>query len=373
MTELLEVSDETTYTKDEVIRLVDSTENLTERQFELLDGRAKFEMVTLDAQGREAAEGEDGTETIVIKIAGERFRLNVDSFKQSAKLIGFPQGPYLENTPIDLVIPHLNYWFDNLGGERKALIKDGTVLAYIRPGTEIYSTKQLVESMCSKLEEMGHSNYFFEKVTHDLYETQFAVVLPNITYDMPNGDVVLGGLQFQNSVLGLKALSVSGYIHHPGGAMISTTTKAQWDRRLGTTRVELDEMLENGSTEEELENVYDVYRWIKDATTDVLGVRRDFVKVAALNNFNIGSHVGTFFNDICKQYKIQTALRRAAQEEYGDQEGQTLYHLWKALTIVANRDEVSDRPDWRRHIMLVAGELSAHPDSCDGCHRLLED
>ncbi len=155
--------------------------------------------------------------------------------------------------------------------------------------------------------------------------------------------------------------------------MISTITNAQWDRRRGTATSVLEQMLEDGADPEDIENVYDVYRWIAESTRDVLGVTaRDSTRVAALNNFNIGSHVGSFFNDLCTRYKLPVPIRRAANEEYGDQEGQSLYHLWKAMTIVANRDEVGEKPAQRRLIMLVAGELSAHPDSCDGCHRLLD-
>ena len=143
----------------------------------------------------------------------------------------------------------------------------------------------------------------------------------------------------------------------------------QWDRKRGFTP-------DDSPFDDTVipDDVYDVYAWIKESTRVIATMfRGEFDRVQNLCNLNIGAHSGTLFNDICTRYKIPTKLRRVVQQEYADQDGQTIYHLWKSIAITAGSEDCLNDPNGQRHMMMVAGEIAYHPESCPNCHRLSID
>lgn len=350
-------------TKDELFEIFSPTEEIKELQFDLSNGMVKFFY------------DPDSDSPPRVIIGGEPLSLTQESYLNACKIIGLGSS-YVERTPVDLIMPHLNYWFTTLGGQRKALIREGKVVAFMRSGTEVYSNQKLIDSIVSVFESLGHKNILFDKVYHDLYETQVSIVLDSFSSELPTGEVVYGGLQIQNSVLGLKPLLISAYVSHSvsdlAGGMISVTTNGQWDRRLGSTADEIAEFMEkdlNLNTDE----IYTAYKWAEQASRDVnIRLIREFESVKRLSSIPVGSHAGTFFADIFKKYKIPVALRKAVQEEYADRGGNTVLDLWASMVAVSGRPEVRGNASSTRHMMTVAGEIAAHPDRCQECHRLMD-
>jgi len=347
--------------KDEILELIEPTEDIVERLFDLNDNVVKFTY------------NENSEAPPKVILSGDIFELTAEAYMNACHIIGLGRN-YSTRTPVELIIPHLNYWFANLGGQRKALIRANKVVAFIRPGTEIYSTKKLIESVYDTFTELGYKEVMFDKVYHDLLETQFSVVLRDKKNLSDDGELLQGGLQFQNSILGLKPLVVSAYVNHSvgedNGGMISVLTTGQWDRRLGTTAQEISEFLEKG-IEFDAEDVYSVYDWVKQSTKDInMRLEKEFSHVNNLKRIGVGSHAGVFFNDIYKKYNIPIALRKAVQEEYTDRDGNAVYDLWAAFVAVTGRHEVRGNPASMRHMMTVAGELAAHPERCTECNRL---
>lgn len=351
------------FTKEEMLEVIEPTEGIEERLFEMAQGVVKFSF---------DPETEDPPKVI---LSGDVLELTSESYMNACQIIGLGKS-YSSRTPIDLIVPHLNYWFPTLGGQKKALIKDRKVVAFIRAGTEIYSTKKIVETICTKLNSLGYKEIFFDKIHHDLHETQFSVVVGDKTKDVGNEETIHGGLQFQNSILGYKPLVISSYINHTvsdaNGGMISVLTSSQWDRRLGSTAEEIAEFLDK-DPDLDVDEVYSVYDWVDQTTVDVeQRLDKEFGTVARLKTIAVGSHAGTFFNDIYRKYKIPVVLRKALQEEYADRDGNSVYDLWAAMVAVTGRHEVRGNPAAMRHMMLVAGEIAAHPDRCNECHRLMD-
>jgi|SRR5688572_7897027 len=347
--------------KAEMLELIQPTEEIEERLFDLNANVVKF---TFDEKTEEPPK---------VILSGDVFELTSEAYMNACQIVGLGRA-YSTRTPIELIVPHLNYWFANLGGQRKVLIRGKKAVAFIRPGTEIYSTKKLIEAIYDKFESLGYKDIVFDKVYHDLLETQFSVVLRDKFKESEDGEILYGGLQFQNSILGLKPLVVSAYVNHSvdeaNGGMISVTTTGQWDRRLGTSAQEISEFLERG-IEFDPEDVYSVYDWVEQATSDVnLRLEKEFAHVNRLKGIGVGSHAGVFFNDIYKKYNIPISLRKAVQEEYTDRDGNAVYDLWAAFVAVTSRHEVRGNPSAMRHMMTVAGELAAHPERCNECNRL---
>jgi hypothetical protein len=345
---------------DEMLELVSVTEDLDEQLFELGTSDSFFQ------------HSEGGNLQFVL--GDQRLNLTADSYAQACKIIGLPSA-YADRTPMNMITEHLNYWFNALSEERKILTKNGALVAFLRPRTELYSTEELITSLVSTFESMGGSDFYFDKVHHDLFETQFSLVMGNYNDVHETGNVLNAGVQVQNSVLGLKPTLISAYVANPTesieGGSISTRVYSQWKRRNRPTNVDalLEDVLGDANAAPET-----VYSWAEGVARLMYpGLVREISSINRLRNMNIGNHAGTFFNDICVRYKIPTVLRRVVQEEYASQPSQSVFDLWSAIAATAGRDEVQDNVASRRHMMLVAGELAAHPDSCGQCHRLLEE
>lgn len=354
-------------TKEQVLARLGRDAGFDERLFELGEDRVTFEY--LDADLNEEIE-EDNLD---ILISGERFGLTEDAYYEANKIIGLGKG-YVKKTPVPYVVPHLNYWFDNMGDEKKALIKDGKVITFIRPGTEMYDLSQMVEALCSTVEEEGYDDYYFEKVYHSFDETQLSLVLRDKTHVMQNGNILVGGIQFQHSLLGKKPTILSAYIHEEvaglAGGMISGQNSNKWNRKLTTVTANFQDLFDE-DFEPDPEGVYNIYTWIEGVTRDIIGrITREFESILQLPEFNIGGHAGTFLNDVFAKYKVPTSMQRSVREEYTDQDGQSVYDLWRAITAVSGRAEIADKPEAMRRIMMVAGQIATSPQSCPGCHRL---
>jgi hypothetical protein len=346
---------------NDLLSLLRSTENLEERQFEMANGKAQFSLP------------EQAGSRLTMSIAGEDFGVTQEAFLQSCKEIGLPK-KFSEETPLELVLQNLNYWFDNLGAEKKALLHSGRVVSLIRPGTSVYSTVDLITAMVEELAELGHHDVFFDKVSHNIEETQLVLVLNDWESTMPNGDTLKGGFQFQNSILAKKALTITPVLWFDSagvyGTSMSSLNHAKWDRKMDPARA-ADDPFEDAYALGEADEPFDVYTWVHQTVKDLYGtLNREAQMVQNLHTRNMGAHAGSLLNDIYVRFRVPAPLRSVVQEEYADQTGQTLYDLWRAIATTSGAEDCTEKLNQQRHLMMVAGEIAAHPDSCNSCHRL---
>lgn len=350
----------------DVDRVLRSTENLSERNFVMMDDAAQFSLPEDEHAGSRLTftlGGEDG----------EKFGVTSEAYLQACKEIGLPK-KFSEETPIDLVLKNLNYWFNNMAQEKKALVHGDRVVSIIRPGTAVYSTVDLIGALVSELEELGHTDLFFDKVNHTIDETQITVVMRDWTRTMPNGDTLYGGFQFQNSILAKKPLLLTPVLWFDAagvyGTSMSSMNHAQWNRKMDPQR-DADDPFEDALGIEESDEPFDVYVWVRQNIKDLYGtLNREAQLVSNLVSRNMGAHAGSLLLDIYTRFRVPNPLRSSVQEEYANQTGQTLYDLWRAIATVAGGEDCTDKLNQQRHMMLVAGEIAAHPESCGSCHRL---
>lgn len=350
-----------------------STENLKERAFVMADNAAQFVLPedagsTLSMVLGGSRDNEEGELT-----GGERFGVTQDAYMQAAKEIGLT-AKYADETPIDLMLRNLNYWFNNKGQERKALVHNTKAVSIVRPGTVVYSTIDLVSAMVEELEGLGHVDLFFDKVSHTIDETQFVLVINDWERVMPNGDVLKGGFQFQNSIIAKKPLLITPVLWFDAagyyGTSMSAMNHAQWNRKLDPARSD-DDPFEDALGLEEGETPYDVYQWMHSTVKDLYGtLNREAVLVQNLTSQRMGAHAGSLVNDIFTRFRVPAKLQEAVAEEYAGQQDQTLYDLWKSIATVSGGEECTEKLNQQRHMMIVAGEVAAHPESCGSCHRL---
>jgi hypothetical protein len=349
------VSAGTTLTYKEMLKLLEETEGLKEELFELGEDSVEF-----------ICDLEDEDNPLKFKINSSKYNLNAESTLQILNFAKMPKS-VIDEYDIDIIATAVNWYYANKGGELKALVKDKTILAFTRPGTEIYSTVELIKEMVRALEGFDITEFHFDNVYHTLKETYFSLVVPHKSHDLDDGDILRAGIFFQNSLVGLKPLTMNGYIsrdYHENG-MISAETVEKWSRKQAKKS---DDVIDDA------EDHYDVYTWAFDtADTIMRAFSREAKQIEYLSKMEMGNHAGTLFGDIFKKNNIPVAVQKLVREEYVDQPGQTVYDLWNSITLTANRTEIEDAIATRKKVMEAAGKLAAHPQSCTTCHRLTSE
>ena len=347
------ISADATLSLEDMLSVLEETESLDEHLFELSTDNIEF-----------IYDEDDEDEPLKFKINSVSFNLSAEATMQALAFAKIPKS-VIDVYDIDIIAPLVNWYYGEKGGELKALAKDGRIVAFTRPGTEIYSTVDILNEMVRTLDNFDITDYHFERVHHTLKETQFCLVAPHKTLELDNGDVLRSGIFVRHSVVGAKPLSMSGYVSrdYSDNGMISAQAVEQWNRKNSKKSEDVDD-----------EDHYDVYTWAYDTADTIFRTfKRDSDSVKDLQDVSVGNHAGTFFNDIFDKNTLPVAVRKLIREEYVDQPGQTLYDLWNAITLAADRVELEDNLLTRLKVMEAAGRLAAHPQSCPSCHRLTED
>ena len=205
------VAESTTFSLEEMKTLFGRTENLKEHLFEL-DGSVTFVYL------------EEAADKFTISIGGAKYIMTESAAHQAFRAAKIPTS-MIDSYDVGILTPLLNWWYSNAGGELKALTKDKVVLAFTRPGTEIYSTLSILNEITRVLKDhdIEETSVRFDKVHHDLDETQFSMFIPNKTRELEDGDVLRSGINFQHSILGQKATILAAYTSrsHADNGMIS--------------------------------------------------------------------------------------------------------------------------------------------------------
>jgi len=304
---------------------------------------------------------------VFIKIGTMEYAIVGESGEQLFKKANLTK-ELLNDYPPELTVPLINWFLKNNAGSLKALVLDNKVVAFVKQATEIYNQTEILDTLLRTLRESyGIVDVRVHNVAHDINLTQYSLMFPQRSTQLDNGDVLMAGVFVQNSILGKDQLKISGLTardyHH--NAHISEELVEQWDRRRSRA-ADLEDAVEG-------EEGSDVYTWVEEATKDVFKFTDNDVKtVVVLGNMSAGSHSGTVLDSLLDTHSVPSKLRGYIREAYAEEDGSTYYNLWNAISSVANRPEVEEKPKNVRKLMAVAGALAAHPETCKSCHRPTE-
>lgn len=358
-------TEHTVLTVDELYDILEETEDLEEFVFDYgLDTKVELEITEVDGQDRlHIAFGETDEATG----ARDRYRLTKDSAEQIFKQVKLP-AVLLESVPPTLTIPIVNWFLAEETGALKALIKDGFVIAFCSPSTEIYSTQDLVQSVVREAKtKFNLTEVHIDHVDHDLNSTELTLIFPETGEALDNGDILLTGINIRTSVLGKKPLLVSGVIarDYHYNSMISETNLDQWNRK--SVKVgSMDDMTDDNS--------YDVYDWIKDVTADLIrNSDNDRVNVKRLANIEVGDHSTAVQTDIFNKFSIPAKAQGAIRLAFSEEPDATLLSMWNAITSAANNPEIAEKVALIRKLREAGGSVAQRPHTCPSCYRLTGD
>jgi hypothetical protein len=306
--------------------------------------------------------------------SGNRYELTKLALLEAGAQCGIPR-QLQQRQPAQLELDQLSYWFREGLGTR-----DFKIIYQERPGDAV----PLVRAMCRGtitpfsnvkmleiLQERNDHRYgsdteilFDYKSRHDLEATAFRAIIPDterlITGTrVPDGDPWCLGVDYRNSLIGLKPTDFAGYSFRywcTNGCTNTLLSSGKFSRR--------------GAYDEA-----DAFEWAQQSVDKVLGgLESTLDLVQELTKLPVTGDVTTVLADLFNEYSIPVRERNRVISLMADMDGEiTMYDVQAAITNAANAEDLS-APTVARLLALGGHVLYAGTSRCsddDPCHRLL--
>ena len=333
--------------REQVLEELATTEGFGERLFQLGTQRSEF---SVDASGEMVFALSNGST--------HEYKLSRDAFVKASRLCGIPE-TYVKKFPesdLPVLNAHLNYWFSHRDDDLKMLLKGDTVVSFLNPLTDYYSRTHLFEMAEDILDTHDADNpLLYDHVSNSLDKgTHYSIVSQKQAFMKP-GDLVRGGIQVQDHVLGELPMVITGYVWRQvcGNGMMSKEILSKYSRKSSIDH--LDE-------------------WFREAVGACNEtIEAEFARMMHLQDVPVDHHGAEIIDSIFTEYKVSPAMRTAITNNVVHNGAETLYDVLNAITSAANDEEFADNPQLVRTLQTVAGHIAAEPEYCPRCFSLVRN
>jgi hypothetical protein len=164
-------------------------------------------------------------------------------------------------------------------------------------------------------------------------------------------DVVLGGINFQHSLMGENPLEVSGYVYRLicSNGLISAEAQFKWSRK-----TESVPMIE----------------WFGDRVKACIeGLGHEFDKVGNLRGVVIAEgHRAQVLSNVFAEYELSERMRHGVLAQMADSPPRHMWDVVNAITNVANDEEYQNNPHTIRRLQVIGGDMSTKMHICPTCY-----
>jgi hypothetical protein len=330
--------------REEVLEELGTTEGFGERTFQLGVTRSEF---SSDEKGNMLFSTSNGSV--------HEYKLSRDAFIKASRLCGIPE-TYVSKFPdtdLSLLSDHLNYWFSHRDDDMKMLLKGDTVVSFLKPTTDYYSRTHLFEMAERILNTGGGAPLLYDHVHNSLDKGLHYAIISQKQAFMQPGDLVRGGIQVQDHILGELPMVVTGYVWRQvcGNGMLSKEILSKYSRKSDISN--LDE-------------------WFTEAVTACNEtIEEEFARTRHLQDVPIERHGADILHSVFSEFKVSPAMRGAITDNVVNEGADTLYDIVNAITAAANNEEFSENPQMIRTLQSVAGHVAAEPEYCPRCFSLV--
>ena len=289
---------------------------------------------------------------------GEEFSVSEDAWFGAGKLLGVPV-PFTKKIPPELLVPIYNH---RLGSDDAPnsmgfmTMGEGQIESFNRgEHNPVLNTRIL-----DVINEAIGSSWSPVHVSHTPHRTSFSVITedeheirnPNEPADV--GDFVRSGVSVVNSLSMEHSLEVSGYIHRLicTNGMISTDYTYRYNK--------------NRSPDTAPE-------WLHDVVTDAFeSVDTQVSRLRELKSQNFDGHLSDSMQSIFSDFSVPRGYREEITHRVINENADSIYDVMNVITDIASNDtEVAEDPELAARLMRVGGQIVAHQDYCDHCHRVM--
>lgn len=327
------------------------TEPLSELPFTASDARVRYEPGWADV-------GDTDYTGAYLRIAGSEYQLTKQGALELGAVCHLPRSGLQEKTPPHVLEPFVNWWLssgsDVESRELKALCSEDKIAAIARGTVSPFSNLRLLDTMLAGIEKkFGQGEVLADyKFHHTLEATALRLIVPGerriIAGTSVPDDTWSVGIDFRNSLTGLKQTSIRGYLFRwwcTNGCIDTQNDTGAFSRR--------------GQTED------DALNWAALTVEEVLGgLEPMFDQVQHLVGERVAGDVQSQMDGLFDDNDINTADRHRIIEEMAETDEMTAYGLLNAITVTANQDGLDHRAV--NKIMSMGGQLvSTHAQRCN--------
>lgn len=290
----------------------------------------------------------------VLVLNRQELPMTSDALAEMAKAVGIPEG-YANRCPKDMLFPHLEHWYKGgVQGKVRFFTKEGKIIG-CAPSTSSYHTNsemlEQVEKAVGKEHILGYYQPY-SSLDHSLY----AVVVDK-NFEVSTGDMLFGGIEIQNSILGERSVEIAPFIFRQicvNGAIVSENI-GRWSRKSEDSNFA---------------------SWVQGASVSSLQkIDGEFQRIKRLTEVPIGENPENTLRSLFLKFGIPVRTQREIIGEavsMNNGEGpKNMYDLWNSLTYVASHsDKVSISS--ARDLRCVAGDFVHEINVCSHCGSLYE-
>jgi len=289
----------------------------------------------------------------VVDLGGRDLQIIPSAFLDVAKCVGLTR-KYTGKCPANLLFPHLDYFFgEGMSAPIRAISQGDQLIGMTkdRVKTQVISNERLLRAAEANL---GDRILGFHQVSTNLGYSRMGIVTDKSFTPLNSEptDILYGGIQIQNSILGKDVVEVSPYIFRQwcsNGAISS--------ERLGTfTRKKRGDGLDD---------------WFHEIIGDADSkLDREFERISHLTSISVRGHIPEVLEGIRRDHHISKKIIEVVQDQATSSNVQTMYDLWNCITRVATHNETLS-PMASSRLQNVAGHVTKNHELCSQCHRVL--
>ena len=315
----------------------------------------ELERITFDARtGNGQFKFEGGRIVFDLRMGSmDRYYPTLEAYTGLAHTLGVP-GTYVKKTPHRLMIPHVNFWLEERGGPDITLsVRDDKIESFTKGAIAPYPNRTII----NEIEAIAGPEAKAHHVSHSFFRTSYSISSPRYQSYIDAvevGDIVHGGVRVENSYAKARPVEVSAYVHRlicTNGA-ISSDSLFRMTRQ--TSGVDMDEWVINS-----IENAFN-------------GLEEEYARLNRLKEITFDGHLSDNLVSVFSEFSVPVGVRDRITDMILDNTVVNLYDLYNTVTYIASNDEdVLENPTLSSRLMKVGGRIAAHPEFCDGCHRLM--
>ncbi len=331
--------------------LLATTEPMTPVPFTVGSG-IRFRAVSGWNHGIKAKDGSDLV-GVYAQVHNNEYALTKETVEEAGLAVGLSRA-YTLDSPSELLVPALNYWFREglMSTSRKKkdyqfLISDNTAVAFGKQGIRPFSNLALVEQAAAKTKEIfGVTDVRVDyKISHSLRQTAVRLVVPAIGFTIHESDEKHDdwsmGLAIRNSLLGTSQTTIEGYLFRwicSNGMIDARNRSGVFTRRKDATDAEV-----NAWARQSVDEVF----------AELTGAGDRLAELALLG---IDGNLSETLRDVFEHYRIPLTLRPKIIKFLEEHDGEiTMYVVMNAITQVANESGLE--PSAVDSLMRVGGDL----------------
>lgn len=313
---------------------------------------------------------------------GERYALTRQALMEVGSECHLPR-KYQEEIPTDLLTANINWWLSGGLGERNFKLLTcgmGAAPLYSEGATELPLARAMTRATVSPFSNLALLDILVAglakkygcteadllvdyKFHHDLEATAMRLIVPGqqrvISGTQIQDDTWSTGLQFKNSLIGLRQTEVNAYLFRwwcTNGA-IDTNGTGGFARR--------------GTTQE------DVMAWAKASVDEVLGgLEHTLDEIQGMVGIPVTGEVTTVLADLFTRHSLPVKQQKSIIAAMADTDDMTMYGIMQAVTQAANAEDMDRRAV--ESLMRMGGHIitSAAAGRCSSdapCKRLLPE